>query len=182
VNFSTLPDAGHALVRLRPLAPADIPAWFAYLSLPLVHQHTSWNVKSAADLAHYATAGESRSPSAPLRVTIEDRATGALVGTIGFHSVSPENRSAELAYDLSPAFWGKGIATHLCRVMLEWGHSHVGLVRVQATVMQSNAASIKVLERCGFGREGLLRSYRMVRGTPGDFWMYSHVQLEGRTP
>jgi hypothetical protein len=35
--------------------------------------------------------------------------------------------------------------------------------------------SARVLARCGFEREGLLRSYRMVRGVPGDFWIYWHV-------
>jgi ribosomal-protein-alanine N-acetyltransferase len=43
-------------------------------------------------------------------------------------------------------------------------------------VLTSNKRSIEVLQRCRFKREGLLRSYRMVRGRPGDFWMYSHVR------
>jgi [ribosomal protein S5]-alanine N-acetyltransferase len=98
------------------------------------------------------------------------------VGTIGFHSISPENRSAELAYDLAPDWWGKGIASEMCRDLVEWAHSQVGLLRVQATVLTSNSRSIEVLQRCSFKREGLLRSYRIVRGRPGDFWMYSHVQ------
>jgi ribosomal-protein-alanine N-acetyltransferase len=43
-------------------------------------------------------------------------------------------------------------------------------------VLTSNSRSIEVLQRCGFKREGLMRSWRIVRGKPGDFWMYSHVQ------
>jgi ribosomal-protein-alanine N-acetyltransferase len=177
VQFSLLPDSGHPLVVLRPLAPADIPLWFGYLSRPEVYEHTSWDVKSPDDLAHYAASDRPHTPASMLRLAVADRRTNALVGTIGFHSVSPENRSAELAYDLSPQVWGRGLATNVARVMVQWAHSHVGLVRVQATVLASNARSIKVLERCGFEREGLLRSYRMVRGRPGDFWMYSHVQV-----
>ena len=38
-----------------------------------------------------------------------------------------------------------------------------------------NERSRRVLERCGFRKEGLLRSYRMVGGTPRDFFMYAHV-------
>jgi [ribosomal protein S5]-alanine N-acetyltransferase len=174
VQFTSLPESEHELVALRPLTPADIPQWFAYLTLPLVFEHTSWNVQSAAELEHYA--GLSHQPSALLRLAIAERATDQLVGTIGFHSVSPENRSAELAYDLSPPWWGKGIASQMCEVMVQWAHEHVGLLRVQATVLTSNSRSIEVLQRCGFKREGLLRSYRIVRGRPGDFWMYSHVQ------
>ncbi|MEO2219574.1 GNAT family protein [Chromobacterium vaccinii] len=55
------------------------------------------------------------------------------------------------------------------------GPSHIGLARIQATVLPENTRSIRVLERVGFQREGLLRSYRMVRGPSRDFWMYSHI-------
>jgi ribosomal-protein-alanine N-acetyltransferase len=175
VQFSTLPESGHEQVKLRPIAAADIPVWFEYLSMPAVFQHTSWNLQSPADLSHYDSSRQSRTPSSLLRLAIADRATDRLVGTIGFHTVSPEHHSAELAYDLSPSVWGRGIATHLCGVVVAWAHSQVGLRRVQATVLSSNNRSMRVLERCGFKREGLLQSYRFVRGSPGDFWMFAHV-------
>jgi [ribosomal protein S5]-alanine N-acetyltransferase len=174
VQFTTLPQSDHELVLLRPLTPADIPRWFEYLTLPVVFEHTSWNVQSPAELEQYAT--QPGLPSSLLRLAIADRSSNALVGTIGFHTVSPENRLAELAYDLSPPWWGKGIASQMCEVLVQWAHAHVRLLRVQATVLTSNSRSIEVLQRCRFKREGLLRSYRIVRGRPGDFWMYSHVQ------
>jgi ribosomal-protein-alanine N-acetyltransferase len=71
--------------------------------------------------------------------------------------------------------WGKGMATAICRELVRWAHASAGIIRVQASVLESNARSIGVLERCGFVREGLLRSYRIVRGSPGNFFMYSHV-------
>jgi ribosomal-protein-alanine N-acetyltransferase len=80
-----------------------------------------------------------------------------------------------LAYDLTPAHWGKGIATHVCTLLTDWAHQCCGMLRVQAVTLRSNERSAKVLARCGFEREGLLRSYRMVRGVPGDFWIYSHI-------
>jgi ribosomal-protein-alanine N-acetyltransferase len=178
VQFKALPEAGHRLVAVRPIVAADVPVWFEYLSKPEVFEHTSWNVKAPDELLHYASALETSTLSSLLRLAIVDRTSDKLVGTIGFHSVSPENRSAEFAYDLAPAVWGKGIATHLCKVMVQWAHFHVGLTRVQATVLFSNDRSLKVLQRCDFEREGLLRCYRVVRGAPGDFWMYSHVQRD----
>ena len=174
MQFTVLPESDHELATLRPLTPADIPQWYEYLTMPVVFEHTSWNLQSPSELGHYATL--STAASALLRLAIAERSTDRLIGTIGFHTVSPENRSAELAYDLSPGWWGKGIASQMCEAMVQWAHSHVGLVRVQGTVLSSNSRSIEVLQRCGFKREGLLRSYRMVRGRPGDFWMYSHVQ------
>jgi len=176
MQFSNLPESDHPLVTLRPIVAADLPVWFAYLSLPAVYEHISWKPLSPAQLEHYDSAHAQHTPSSLFRLAIADRDTGQMVGSIGFHTVVPENRTAELAYDLSPAFWGRGVASHMARTLVDWAHGHVGLLRVQATALSSNTRSMKVLERCGFEREGLLRSYRLVRGRPGDFWMHAHVR------
>jgi len=162
-------------VDLRPIVAADIPVWFSYLTDPVVYEHTSWNVQSPQDLADYVWSNSTREPASLTRFAIALRATDQFVGTAGFHTVAPHNRTAELAYDLAPQYWGKGIATHVCGALTEWAHQSCGMLRVQATALRSNERSVKVLARCGFEREGLLRSYRMVRGAPGDFWLYSHV-------
>ena len=178
MQFSALPHCDHELVLLRPLRPADLPDWYAYLSLPQVYEHTSWNLDSVDGLVSYLPGTEPTTPSTRLRMAIALRSTGELVGTGGFHSVSPENRSAEIAYDLSPSMWGRGIASHVCAALTAWAHAEAGVVRVQATTLESNSRSAKVLERCGYKREGLLRSFRMVRGRPGNFFMYSHLAGE----
>ena len=174
MQVAALPELAHHQVFLRPITAADLPAWYGYLSLPAVFEHTSWNLRSASELEDYLS-HEPPTPSSRLRLAIALRSNGELVGTAGFHTVSPLNRSAEMAYDLAPSHWGKGIATQVSRALVEWAHSQAGIVRVQATTLATNARSQRVLERCGFEREGLLRSYRMVRGSPGDFWMYAHV-------
>lgn len=176
MKFNTLPVSAHDMVSLRPIVEADLPVWFAYLSQPSLVEHTSWNLSGSADLAPYVWAPENITDSSLLRLAISLRSTGALVGTVGFHTVSPQNRSAEIAYDLSPEIRGQGIATAMCRQLVDWAHAEVGLLRVQATALESNLRSTAVLERCGFAKEGLLRSFRLVRGVPGNFWMYSHVR------
>ncbi len=70
---------------------------------------------------------------------------------------------------------GKGIATYVCGLAVDWAHEEAGLVRVQATVLDSNLRSLAVLDSCGFVREGLLRSYRILDGQSKDFFMLSHV-------
>ena len=173
--FETLPELTHDLVSLRPIAETDLPAWFAYLSVPSVIEHTSWNLASIAELTPYVWNASAVTDSSLLRLAVALRSTGELVGTAGFHTVQPQNRSAEIAYDLAPSMWGRGIATSVCEQLVAWAHASVRLLRVQVTVLKSNVPSIAVLERCGFQREGLLRSYRLVRGNPGNFFMYSHV-------
>ena len=173
--LTSFPESSHELVFLRPLESSDLQDWYNYLSMPVVFEHTSWNVHSPDELAHHVWVPSAITLSSSLRFAIALRSTNQLIGTAGFHTVILQNKTAELAYDLSPIMWGKGIATYIGTLLVDWAHSHVGLIRVQATVLDSNARSTRVLDKCGFEREGLLRSYRMVRGLPADFWMYSHV-------
>lgn len=172
--YQSLPVSEHPDFDLRPIRRADLDDWFAYLSQHQVYEHTSWDVKSVGDLLSFVNA--SAHGFDPLfRLAIADRSSDKLIGTIGFHSVSLGDRRAELAYDLSPEVWGQGVATHFSKLMVEWAHGKASMVRVQATVLQSNARSIAVLRKAGFEHEGTLRSYRMVRGTAGDFEIYSHI-------
>ena len=44
--------------------------------------------------------------------------------------------------------------------------------------MVGNERSVRVLTRCGFRHEGLLRGFRMVRGRPGDFDIFSRLATD----
>ncbi|KVO06381.1 GCN5 family acetyltransferase [Burkholderia ubonensis] len=166
-------------LSLRPLVRPDLDAWYAYLSNPDVVLHTSWNLRSRDDLLPLFDGFESPDPESIRRLAIvDDNAGGALVGTIGLHTVSDVNRSAEIAYDLAPSHWGRGIASAACSAVTEWAFAEYGFVRIQGVVLATNARSARVLQKCGFRYEGLLRAYRMVRGTPGDFAMYARVATD----
>jgi len=173
MQFTTLPSLDHPLATLREMRADDLEPFFCILSQPLVFEHTSWNLATVQDLAAYAA--QDRAPGSMARFAIVRRDDGAFIGSAGFHSVSPANRTAEMAYDLAPEVWGQGIARAAVEALSRWAFEHVGLVRVQATTLASNQRSQRVLDACGFQREGLLRRYRQVRGVPGDFWMYSRL-------
>jgi ribosomal-protein-alanine N-acetyltransferase len=175
MRIDSPPDSGYPGIVLRPLERTDLTAWFGYLSIPEVVEHTSWNLHSAADLVPMMDALESNDPASMRRMAMIEHASGKLVGTIGFHTVSEANLSAEIAYDLAPSYWGRGIASAVCEAVTAWAFAQYGWVRVQATVLETNLRSEKVLTNCGFRYEGLLHAYRMVRGTPGNFRMYARL-------
>ena len=62
---------------------------------------------------------DSESPSSIRRLAIISDLVGELIGTIGFHTVSDVNRTAEIAYDLAPDYWGRGIASAVCSSVTE---------------------------------------------------------------
>ncbi|WP_241295576.1 GNAT family N-acetyltransferase [Burkholderia stabilis] len=172
------PHSGLSALSLRQLERADLDAWYAYLSNPDVIRHTSWNLRSRDDLLPLFDGIESAHPESIRRLAIVDTASGALAGTIGLHTVSTVNRSAEIAYDLAPSHWGRGIASALCASVTAWAFAEGGFMRLQGVVLTSNAGSVRVLQKCGYRYEGLLRAYRMVRGTPGDFAMYARLATD----
>ena len=178
MRIDVLPQSGHPDLTLRTLVESDIDRWYDYLRLPEVFQHTSWNLRTRDDLLPLFEEFSSDSPDSARRLAIVESRTLRLVGTIGFHTISSMNRMAEIAYDLSPEYWGMGIATTLCSAVTAWSFSTYGFVRVQASVLQTNNRSATVRQRCSFQYEGLLRSFRMVRGTPSDFAIYSKLATE----
>lgn len=167
--------------RLRPLRVEDAPALFAYLSDPRVLEHTSIPLLDMAgvrqtierQIAGYADA-------ISRRWALADGAD-VLIGTCGFSNWSLDHGHAELAYDLSPACWGRGLMLRSAPAVIDWAFSDAGFNRVQAFVMTSNEPSIKLLERCGFSREGTLRQYRIARGAARDFHLYARLRQDGRT-
>lgn len=175
MHFTHLPRLNHDTVGLRPLEASDMEDWYDYLSLPLVYEHTSWNVQAASELAPYAWSAQAHSGSSPLRFAIARKSDNRLVGTAGFHTVSHMHQTAELAYDIHPEWWNQGIAAAVGAELVNWAHTCANTIRVQATVLETNTRSARLLARLGFAKEGLLRSYRLVRGVPGNFFMYSHI-------
>lgn len=178
MRILTAPSSEHPAVVLRQLERSDVDEWYSYLALPEVFQHTSWNLRSVEDLTRLFDLLDSQSDDSERRLAIVDKVQDRLVGTIGFHTVSTLNKTAEIAYDLAPSHWGMGIASAVCHAVTDWAFSSYGFVRVQGMVLHTNQRSQRVLERCQFRREGLLRSYRMVRGTPGDFVLYSKLSTD----
>jgi RimJ/RimL family protein N-acetyltransferase len=95
---------------------------------------------------------------------VEERATGALIGRIGF--IDPEGWPGfELGWVLARPSWGKGYATEGARRALAYAFGEMGRDHVISLIYPANAASIRVAERLGetlegrtvlFGREVLI--------------------------
>ena len=159
---------------LRPFRRSDAADWCAYLADPRVTEHTSWPpitselITSLVDktIADY---DELKSLRWAVARTNDDK----LIGSCGYSRWSSEQGSAELAYDLAPAYWGFGLMSAAVRAAVAWALDTGSLSRIDAFVMTTNAPSIAVLERTGFRRGSVLTGFRVARGVPRDFYSYS---------
>ena len=80
-----------------------------------------------------------------------------IVGGASLTNYDTYRDRVELGYWLYPQGRGRGIATRVVRALATHAF-YVGLLRIEAVVRPENAPSIRVLERAGFTREGLMRS------------------------
>ena len=65
----------------------------------------------------------------------------------------------EVGYFLKQSSWGKGIATEVCRRLLEFTFKHTSLESVVATIDDDNHKSRNVLVKAGFIHKGRMRAY-----------------------
>lgn len=178
MKIKSPPNLDIPSLSLRQIERTDIPRWYDYLRLKEVYEHTSWDLQSEDDLHPLFLGYESEMVSSARRLAIIEKSTDTLVGTIGFHSISEKDKTAEITYDLAPQYWGKSIATSAINALTSWSFSEYGFVRVQATTLESNERSQHALQRANYVHEGLLRAYRSVRGRPGNFNIFSRLASE----
>src|SRR5829696_8837983 len=74
---------------------------------------------------------------------------GEVVGVCGLEGIA-DGEARELGYWVGRPFWGRGYATLAVKLVLEFAFQNLRLGRVYASVLETNAASRRVLEKNGF--------------------------------
>ncbi|WP_409298499.1 GNAT family N-acetyltransferase [Peribacillus sp. SCS-26] len=99
---------------------------------------------------------------------------GTLIGDISLYDVRTAFfQSASAGYSVDGIHTGRGAATEALSLLLHFAFETLKLRRVEAGVSPENAASIRVLEKAGFIREGLMREYLLINGRWKDHYLYA---------
>ncbi|KAB7709080.1 GNAT family N-acetyltransferase [Bacillus aerolatus] len=107
-------------------------------------------------------------------ITLKD--AGKVIGSCGFLNMLTKHYRAEVGYELSKGYWGRGIASEALEAVVKYGYQHFQLERIEALIEPSNLPSQKLVEKQGFRREGLLRHYEFTYGKFDDLYMYSIIK------
>jgi RimJ/RimL family protein N-acetyltransferase len=103
-----------------------------------------------------------------------------LIGSIGLKlGEDVYEHSAEVGYWLGEPYWGRGIATQAVRAFSDWAFASFGLLRLHAYVFGGNVASMRVLEKAGYQREGCQRQAVVKFGRVMDQFLYGRLAPEG---
>lgn len=125
-----------------------------------------------ADAERWLQLANERGRSLHLAIEVEGAVAGG-IGAIACEGIA--GATADFGYWLGEAFWGRGIATAAALAMVEHLMGAAQFSRLQAPVFAWNPASMRVLEKVGFTREGVLRNSVTKDGALIDSVMYAYT-------
>jgi ribosomal-protein-alanine N-acetyltransferase len=181
--FSRGPILKGDRVTLRPARQSDYQAWSCLRAESrsfLEPWEPSWSDDELARgayrrrLRHYNI--ERRRKTA-LTFLIFKKDSGALAGGISLTNIRRgASQSAQLGYWMGARYAGKGLMPEAVNLVVGHAFDKLLLHRIEAACIPGNARSARVLEKAGFQREGLLRSYLRIYGEWQDHELYAKVR------
>ena len=175
-----LPLATGRLV-LRDFTMDDAPAVHLYGSDPEVVRHLPWGPNTWRDTREFLRRkldDQGADPRSRFGLAATLASGGELIGAVGIRITSPQRREAILSYMWRRDVWGRGYATEAAEALVAFGFEKLGMHRICAFCDVDNGASVRVLEKAGFQREGLLRKHILIRGRWRDQYLYAILEEE----
>ena len=164
-------------IILRPYRSGDIEATYqaireslAELSPWLPFAHKDYSKKETKDWVKSHPKEWKKGHS--YEFIILDAKDGTIIGGCGL-SIDKKNRRANLGYWVRTNRTGEGIATAATLLLAKWGFEVLKLVRVEILVPTGNERSLRVAEKAGARREGILRNRVNIHDRMHDAVMYS---------
>lgn len=149
---------------LRRFTPADAEQFAAYRSDPAVARFQSWDapvpLEEARQTVERFAEGD---PEEPGWFQYAVDLDGVLIGDLGLN-LSENLMQADLGFTLATPYQGQGYASEAVRGLLHHLFVDRELHRVSAEADARNTASVRLLERVGFTREGLRLSNSWFKG------------------
>jgi [ribosomal protein S5]-alanine N-acetyltransferase len=165
---------------LREILPEDTHAVFAFRSDPEVQRYNGGvltHLDQASDLIAEMAAGYKQQTMLEWGVTLQG-GDDTVLGIFGYANWSQPHRRAEIGYCLRRDYWRQGLAWEALCAIIAFGFDVMNLNRIHACPWAENVASVRLLEKLGFQREGLLRDEYWEDGTFHDEALYALLQRE----
>jgi RimJ/RimL family protein N-acetyltransferase len=100
----------------------------------------------------------------------------AAVGCVGLEPLTDVHAgTTHIGYWLGEPYWGRGIMTAAVQAIAGHAFSPLGFKRIETPVFAWNPASMRVLEKCGFVREGVMAKSVLKDGELIDSVLYARI-------
>lgn len=172
-------------LQLREITHDDVPALLSvFADAEAMRWFGTDPVCDQAQMAQVVSLwqGWRQLPNPGTRWGIALREGGPLLGTCGLFAWNRGWRRCTLGYELGRAAWGHGYMQEALQAVLAWGFDDAGegmaLNRIEAMIHPHNKPSLRLVERLGFRREGLLREVAFWGGRHQDLEMHALLARE----
>ncbi|WP_404456866.1 GNAT family N-acetyltransferase (plasmid) [Virgibacillus necropolis] len=152
-----------------------------YASQDKVSQYQPWGPnteKDTKDFIHKAMNAAAEEPRLRYVLAIVHKDDNRMIGAGEFNIRDFTNKSGEIGYIVNPEYWGKGIATSVAKLLIDFGFRELNLHRIYATCDTRNIGSLMVLERAGMTREGKIREDLLIKDGWRSSLLYSVLEYE----
>jgi len=103
---------------------------------------------------------------------ISEISSGEKLGSIGLKITCHKANIAEVGFMIKPSAQGKGFAGEALKLFKHYAFLNLKLNKLVATCSVNNTGSFKLLEKCGFTREGCLKQNVIIKGQYVDDYIY----------
>lgn len=111
-------------------------------------------------------------------LAVTTKNASAVIGEAVLRITDPLHRQAEIGFGVARSYWTRGYATEVAQALLRTAFGSLGMRRVYAQCTPENAASIRVMQKIGMAREGVLRDICHVRGRWWSSAIYAIIDHE----
>jgi len=167
-------------VRLRPLTEEDTGDMHAVYSDETTMAYWSNTPTKTIEETRQLVVRDIKAEKKGLALfwAIELKETGAVIGKCTLWQYDENNQRAEVGYILNRQFWRKGLMSETLAAMIDYAFSGLGLHRLEADTDVNNTASLALLEKLGFQREGFFRERWYVNGQRQDSVMLGLLEQD----
>lgn len=170
-------------LTLRRFTMDDLDTFLAYRNDPLVAQYQGWESTTADEGRAYIQSLQNIEPGDPgwFNFAIEETATQILLGDVGLSILEQSPQQGRIGYTLAREHQGKGFATEAVRRVLDYAFGELELHRITADCDVANVASVALLERLNFRREGHFIESYFDHGQWTSEYLYAMLRREWQT-
>ena len=146
-------------LTLRQLTKEDVPALCEWTAEPSIYRYWGANI-GKNDKNPALLFDREQKPTKSFHWGIICRENNKAIGELWVYLIE-NDRMAKVAYRLNPLYHGNGYATEALGAAVDFCFTHTELRRLWTYADIENTASCRVLDKCGFTREGLIRQGKM---------------------
>lgn len=162
-------------LTLRAMTEADVPGLREWMADKAMYAYWGKGAgKTDKDPALLFAKAERPTKSFHWGIQLDE--SGLVIGEIWVYLIE-NDRMAKVAYRIAEKHKGRGYATEALRAAVDFCFEKTELRRLWTDVDVRNAASCRVLEKCGFVREGMIRQGKMV-STWCDYYIYGTLRSD----